>query len=598
MSRHTIGAAAAAAWGLRAHRGTSALLSLVVTLAVAAAVPAVSFGAGWAPTLHLPWIVEPEATGLAFARTPAWLRHEEARLLFAAFFGASAATFAVGALGVLLLWGARSGERAGEMVIRQAVGASRRALFGAAILEGAAVAAAALALGLPAGLVLARGAAAAWPGTGRTTGPAPIALLALATALIVLAGAALAFVFAPRRRLTDAESRPLGLAIPCVQLGLALVILVGGALMSRTTSLAARTAAGGGGTVYRGTAASASAAARATDYAALLEAVRTGGAYDTVSLTGSGSVVGLGTVGIITTDCGLCRFGGLMVPQHSVPAAQQFVSADSFQALGVRLVAGRGITDADDWHAGRVVVVSRALARLHFQNGEAIGRRLLLGDDPRTWYTVVGVVDTPPAAGLGATLLPTFTVYASVLQHPPRAVELLVRPRQGVSISPADGARVARALGIAAGGVERTDEAALLAGERAPVAWFARLFAVEGWITLLLAVLGTVVQVSLWVRSLGAELGLRRALGAARGRIFRLVLSRAALVGAGGIAVGLCLGPAVWGALGTVVGGLPAWDGALVGGYGALLVASSTLAAVWPAWRAVRRPPAALLASA
>ena len=59
MSKHTIGASATAAWGLRAHRGTAALLSLVATLAVAAAVPAVSFGAGWAPTLHLPWIVHP-----------------------------------------------------------------------------------------------------------------------------------------------------------------------------------------------------------------------------------------------------------------------------------------------------------------------------------------------------------------------------------------------------------------------------------------------------------------------------------------------------------------------------------------------------------
>jgi len=75
------------------------------------------------------------------------------------------------------------------------------------------------------------------------------------------------------------------------------------------------------------------------------------------------------------------------------------------------------------------------------------------------------------------------------------------------------------------------------------------------------------------------------------------VLSRAALMGAGGIVVSLCLGPAVWGVLGTIVGGLPAWDGQLVGGYGALLVASSTLAAVLPAWRAARRPPAALLAS-
>jgi hypothetical protein len=39
-------------------------------------------------------------------------------------------------------------------------------------------------------------------------------------------------------------------------------------------------------------------------------------------------------------------------------------------------------------------------------------------DDGEQWSTVVGVVDDPPAVGIGASLLPPYSVYLSVLQHP------------------------------------------------------------------------------------------------------------------------------------------------------------------------------------
>ncbi|MGH7512000.1 MAG: FtsX-like permease family protein [Gemmatimonadales bacterium] len=595
MSDASRAAAATAGWGLRAYHGTAVLLAIGGAVAVAIALPAVALGGGWAPALAPGGQAEAAVGhGAVFARSPEWLQAEAVRLLCAAFFGASAATFVVGGLGLLLVWAALGGERVGELAVRRAVGAPRRVLLAAWLVEGTAVAGGALAVGLPAGLLLTRWAAATWPGRVSAGTAAPVMLLAAAATLTIVGGAALGFIFAPRRRLSEGDGRPLGLTIPIAQLGLALVVLTAGALMARSAGRVAPVGSSGGD-VFRAASSTGTEAERAAEYAALLQALRARGAYDTVSLAAAGAVAGLGTVGIITTECGVCPWGGLMVPQHSVAASQQFVSADSFQALGVRLVVGRGITDADDWRAGRVAVVSRALARFHFQDGEPIGRRLLLGDDPRTWYTVVGVVDVPPPAGLGGALLPAFTVYASVLQHPPGAVELTLRPRGPASVAdPVE--LIASALGVDSRRVERTTVTALLAAQRAPVAWFGRWFALDGWASLLLALGGTVVQMTLWVRSLGPELGLRRALGASRARIVVLVLSQAALVGALGVGIGLCFGPAVWSALGTVVRGLPAWDTDVVLRYAAVLVSASTLAAAWPAWRASRRPPAILLA--
>jgi putative ABC transport system permease protein len=599
------GAAASAAWGLRAHRGTGVLLVVIAAVGLGAVLPvALLVRAGGAagalePRLLLasaPGVVEP---GWDLVRSVASLQSEAVRVLFQALAGAAAAAFAVSGLGVLLLFAARAGERMGETALRRAVGASGRTLLLAALLEGAAVAACALALGAAAGGPAAGVAQGAWPGAlGRGT-LMPAGAAALAMVLAVLAGATLALIFAPRRRLTDTGPRPLGLVVPTAQLGLALVILTASALMARHAAARVHGASDRplGGELFTSTSAAAGAEWRSARYAALLRSLEAGAEFDTVSLASAGAVVGLGTVSVATTDCGICRFGGIMVPWHSVAATHQFVSADSFHALGVRLLAGRGITAADAWDAPRVAVVSRALALLHFQNGDAIGRRMLLGDDARTWHTVVGVVDVPPAMGLGGALLPTFTVYASVLQHPARNVELLVRPRRGHLVGPEVRAAVAHVLGLPPDAVARMSETRLLGLQLAPVAWFGKLFEAEGWAMLFIAALASLVQMRLWVRAHEPELGLRRAVGARRGRIIALVLLRAAGVGAGGVAVGLWFGPAVWSALGTVVRGLPAWDAGLVLRYAALLVAVTTLGALVPAWRAVRAAPARLLAS-
>jgi putative ABC transport system permease protein len=597
------GAPATAALALRAYRGTAVLLVLMGATALAAAL-AVTLLARVGDGALEPRLVLSRASGAVvdptwvLARSPAVLQADAVRLLFQALAGAAGAALAVGALGIVVLFAARASERVAEITLRRALGATRRTLALAAVLEGGAVATGVLVAGGLTGLVLARLAASAWPGGLAPAGDAVPSLVAAAIAAIaVLAGAMLALVFAPRRRLIDAASRPVSLLLPTLQLGLALVTLTAGTLVTRHATDARR--AGGtharGGEIYNGGVAAADPAVRSARYAALLEALRTGATYDTVSLTGDGAAIGLGTVSVVTTDCGVCPSGGIFVPWHAVAATHQVVSADTFQSLGIHLLAGRGITDADGWSAPRVAVVSRSLARRHFQNGDAIGRRLLFGDDPRTWHTVVGIVEDPRPSGLGGALLPPFAVYASVLQHPAPAIELMLRPRTGGPAGRPLDPEVTRLLD-GAGGVAHMSEASLLAAQLAPVAWFGRLFAAEGWTMLVGALIATLVQMRLWVVSLAPELGLRRAVGAGAGRVMVLVLGRAALVGVGGVAVGLVLGPAVWSALGTIVRGLPAWDAIVVARFAVLLVATTLVGALGPAWRAVRTAPATLLA--
>jgi len=135
----------------------------------------------------------------------------------------------------------------------------------------------------------------------------------------------------------------------------------------------------------------------------------------------------------------------------------------------------------------------------------------------------------------------------------------------------------------------------MLEAEAAPLRWFGRMFGVEGWALLAVATVGTFAMMWLWVTSLLAELGARRAVGARRRDVMGYVLWRALVVAVGGAAFGSWLGLMVWDALGNVVAGLPAWDPGAVLRYGLLLGVAAIAGALLPAWRAAHTPPAALL---
>src|SRR5262249_18524299 len=151
-------------------------------------------------------------------------------------------------------------------------------------------------------------------------------------------------------------------------------------------------------------------------------------------------------------------------------------------------------------------------------------------------HTVVGIVEDLPARGLGGSLQPLFTVYASVLQHPVPGVDLLVRTRGLVSIDATAVAAIYRELTLEPFKAVRLAEWEMKADELRPLQWFAGRISVVGWTALILACCGTLSLIRLWVLSLLSELGLRRAVGARRRDVLAFVLSRA--TGAGLVGVG------------------------------------------------------------
>jgi predicted permease len=68
------------------------------------------------------------------------------------------------------------------------------------------------------------------------------------------------------------------------------------------------------------------------------------------------------------------------------------ISPDYFRTMGIRLIAGRDFTGADNHASTAVVIINAATAKRHWPHGSVIGKRVRLGTGPKSeWATVVGV---------------------------------------------------------------------------------------------------------------------------------------------------------------------------------------------------------------
>lgn len=593
---------APARWALQTYWVTAALLILTGSVALAALLPVSGLLNGGplafdsrlvSPAVRTPDLLLPLGP---YVTTPAAFRSATTATLFSVLTLIASGVFFVAAITLLAIADVRSAARTTEMAVRRAVGASRTQLRLAAAFESTIIAAAVCATGGLTGVVWARAAGAAWPGT-LAAGTLWMTAVS-AAALLSLLGFGVSLPAVRQRRrppLGGRRGRALELVLPALQLGVSLTVLGSAALLVRHAARLERGAGAGAGngTVFAVTAPEGPAAERAQRYAHVLAQLRSQGAGG-VSLASAGTELGLGTGDGILTDCGRCGWGGVAVPWRLPFVTHFLVSSDTFRMLNVRVLEGRGFTDHDTFDAPRVAIVSASLAAEDFEGGRAVGRRLQIGHGQFDWYTVVGIVADQLPAGYGGGLVPRKALYLSVLQQPARTVDMLVREQADSPLSLGIPALLRAALGPDTG-VSGQRESQYVARELLPIRWFGRLYAALGWIILGIATLGTFIVMWLWVASLSHDLAVRRAVGARRRDIFRLILTRAIGVALGGVAFGLWCGTTVWWTLGSIIAGLPPWEPTMVLRYGLLLSAAALAGAMLPAWRAAHTAPAVLV---
>lgn len=238
-----------------------------------------------------------------------------------------------------------------------------------------------------------------------------------------------------------------------------------------------------------------------------------------------------------------------------------------------------------------MVVVPAGLARLLWPDGRAVGRALTFAGTEGT-YEVVGVV-----ADIRHTALdkpPRYAVYEPYGQHAFAWNRIGLVVETAGPPGPATFAAIRRAL-------SRTDPLQALAtvvplddvvGRSLREERFrAYLVAIFAGVGLLLGVVGIYGVVSYSAQQQVREMALRLALGASQAAVVGLVLRRALVPAALGIALGGLASTASGRLLDSVLYGVTTLDLATLAGVGAAFMTASVSAALLPALRAARGRP-------
>ena len=267
------------------------------------------------------------------------------------------------------------------------------------------------------------------------------------------------------------------------------------------------------------------------------------------------------------------------------------------QALGLTVLRGRWLTDADREQAPAVVVMNDTMAKRYWPGQDALGKRFQMGGPGATtpMLSIVGIVKTlrhesvieEPRAEM---YLPHAQLPTSV-GSPARAMALTMKTAgDPLALTPALRDTV-RELdpNLPLSDIKPMAEIAATALARPRFATF--LLGGFAFLALALAAVGTHATVSLLVNQRSREIGIRLALGAEKRTILASVLREGLALAAGGVAVGLIGASFASRVLGAFLYGVSAFDPLTFALVPAILIAVALLATWSPAYRAASFNP-------
>jgi putative ABC transport system permease protein len=211
-----------------------------------------------------------------------------------------------------------------------------------------------------------------------------------------------------------------------------------------------------------------------------------------------------------------------------------------FEALGMRLIAGRTFTERDTSARPGVVVINERLARQRLGNENPIGRRAHLGAAAQMPFEIVGVVADDHHVAVDADPTPTF--FLPYRHTPgPREIALIARGEGGTT-------QILGSLRSAIRDLDpempffrvQTMEQIVDASVATPrsLAWLLSSFALAG---LLLAAIGVFGVLSHAVTQRTHEIGVRIAVGATPAQVLWMILGEGLVQLGLGIAGGIAI---------------------------------------------------------
>ena len=282
------------------------------------------------------------------------------------------------------------------------------------------------------------------------------------------------------------------------------------------------------------------------------------------------------------------------LPPDVSPRFYEAVTPTYLETVGLPLIAGRRLSDADRTGAPPVVLINRRLAEQLWPGQSPLGHRIKLGPDSLPWLTIVGVV------GDRVVNRDRFMNYAYVpfAQHPPgTTADLFIRahdrPLALTRAIRAEAALVDPDLPLL--DLQTVDQA------RHANYWgyemFSIFMAVLAGLAILLAAVGLYGVVAYHAVQRTREIGIRVALGAGTGDIIRMITAQGGRLAVFGVVIGAAGAAAIVRVMrSTFIGANPV-DPVVLGLVSVLLVVVALAASYLPARAASRVDPLRALRS-
>jgi len=268
------------------------------------------------------------------------------------------------------------------------------------------------------------------------------------------------------------------------------------------------------------------------------------------------------------------------------------ISPGYFNTMKIPLVRGRDFTDADNAAGKRVAIINETAARAIWPNQDPIGKIFrndnAVAPDTMISIEIVGVAHDQKYRSLGDG--PRNFVFLPMSQQFISNLGLMVRTENPATAIPAIRAALREInpnLPIL-NALSMQEYAALSLFPQKIASWVSGTLGVVG---LLLVGLGVYGVTAFSVEQRTREIGVRMALGAARGDVLRMVLGQGLRLAAWGAGLGLVLAAVASQLLSSLLYGLSALDPITFFGVAAMVLGVAALATLIPARRATRVDP-------
>ncbi|HKX32999.1 MAG TPA: ABC transporter permease, partial [Blastocatellia bacterium] len=275
----------------------------------------------------------------------------------------------------------------------------------------------------------------------------------------------------------------------------------------------------------------------------------------------------------------------------------QMVSPTYFSVMKIPLLKGRSFTEQDRSGGAAVAIINQTMANRFFNNQDPLGKRLLIEAlvpgrnelGAAVPWEIVGIIGNVKESSLEAE--GASEIYVPFSQSPQPNSALVVR-------TTGEPTQLTGAVQQAIGAVDKDQPvteiksmeqvlAQSLAGRR----FSTQLLIAFAAIAMVLAAVGIYGVISYSVAQRTHEIGIRMALGAGSGEVFKLILKQALKLASIGVVIGLIGAFALTRLISGLLFGISAADPATFGLISILIVGVASAASYFPARRAMKVDP-------